>query len=224
MLDRNLELFKSTFCVATRKIIDRPGLRRCSGAIEVRNVAQHAAVMLRESGHPVRRGLSVPSLTSLNTGSPAFAGDDNCVNFAISRLDSPEVCQKLPALSNQRAQGMPGAGAPAAARGVVVSTRVSHHEYAGNTRHSPRNGFNGFLRALLGDRACLPPSSAELSSANLTPASGRQDHTTSPSASQRSRQQRHPRPSHPAPYVRDDRETPLCVGRDGEGYEVIWVS
>jgi hypothetical protein len=50
MLDRNLELFKSTFCVATRKKIDRPGLRRCSGAIEVRNVVQHAAVMLRESG------------------------------------------------------------------------------------------------------------------------------------------------------------------------------
>jgi len=29
---------------------------------------------------------------------------------------------------------------------------------------------------------------------------------------------RRPRPSHPLPYVRDDRETPLCVGRDGEGY------
>ena len=27
-----------------------------------------------------------------------------------------------------------------------------------------------------------------------------------------------PRPSHPEPYVRDDRETPLCVGRDGERY------
>jgi hypothetical protein len=50
------------------------------------------------------------------------------------------------------------------------------------TRHSPRNGFNGFLRALPGDRACLPPSSAELLPRNLTPASGRQDHTTSPSA------------------------------------------
>jgi hypothetical protein len=32
-----------------------------------------------------------------------------------------------------------------------------------------------------------------------------------------------PRPSHPAPYVRDDRETPLCVGRDGEDEEVIWL-
>jgi hypothetical protein len=29
----------------------------------------------------------------------------------------------------------------------------------------------------------------------------------------RSRQQPHPRPPHPAPYVRDDRETPLFVGR-----------
>src|SRR3954469_20546544 len=28
----------------------------------------------------------------------------------------------------------------------------------GITRHSPRNGFNGFLRALPGDRAFLPPS------------------------------------------------------------------
>src|ERR1700690_199716 len=31
------------------------------------------------------------------------------------------------------------------------------------TRHSPRNGFNGFLRALPGDRAFLPPSPAESS-------------------------------------------------------------
>jgi hypothetical protein len=72
-------------------------------------------------------------------------------------------------------------GAPAASR-VEKNTRVSHHGHAGFTRHSPRNGFNGFLRALPGDRALLPPSSAE-NSANLTPASGRQDHTTSPSAS-----------------------------------------
>jgi|SRR6266436_10430068 len=43
------------------------------------------------------------------------------------------------------------------------------------------NGFNGFLRALPGDRALLPPSSAD-HPANLAPASGRQNHTTSPSA------------------------------------------
>ena len=49
-------------------------------------------------------------------------------------------------------------GASAAACAVVESTRVSHHGHAGNVRHSPRNGFNGFLRALPGDRALLPPS------------------------------------------------------------------
>src|SRR3984885_8627854 len=54
-------------------------------------------------------------------------------------------------------------GARAASR-VEKNTRVSHHGHAGNVRHSPRNGFNGFLRALLGDRAFLPPSPAEMPS------------------------------------------------------------
>jgi hypothetical protein len=44
------------------------------------------------------------------------------------------------------------------------------------------NGFNGFLRALPGDRALLSPSPADSYFASLTPASRRQDHTTSPSA------------------------------------------
>src|SRR6185369_3188761 len=83
----------------------------------------------------------------------------------------------------------------------------SHHGHTGFTRHSPRNGFNGFLRALPGDRALLPPSLAD-HSANLMPASGHQNHTTSPSAPApfvkgTSRVHRIP------PYVRDDRETPL---------------
>ena len=78
----------------------------------------------------------------------------------------------------------------------VGNTRVSHHGHTGNTRHSPRNGFNGFLRDLPGDRACLSPSSAD--TANLTPASRRQDHTTSPSAA--SNVVSAPiRPPHPAP-------------------------
>jgi hypothetical protein len=61
-----------------------------------------------------------------------------------------------------------------------------------------RNGFNGFLRALPGDRAFLSPSPALLN-ADLTPASRRQDHTTSPSAAGAVRHQRCPRPPHPAP-------------------------
>src|SRR6266478_5470467 len=50
--------------------------------------------------------------------------------------------------------------------------------------------------------------------ANLTPASGRQDHTTSPSASAPLVSTSPKRPPHPAPNVRDDRDTPLLRGRD----------
>src|SRR5258705_3306863 len=46
----------------------------------------------------------------------------------------------------------------------------------------PAQWFYGLLRALPGDQACLTPSPALLL-ADLTPASGRQNHTTSPSAS-----------------------------------------
>jgi hypothetical protein len=44
------------------------------------------------------------------------------------------------------------------------------------------NGFNGFLRALPGDRAFLPPSPTDHHPMGLISASGYQDHTTSPSA------------------------------------------
>ena len=29
---------------------------------------------------------------------------------------------------------------------------------------------------------------------------------------------------HPVPNVRDDRDTPLCAGRDGVDIELIWVN
>jgi hypothetical protein len=115
------------------------------------------------------------------------------------------------------------------------------HEYSQRShRKSPgipaRNGFNGFLRALPGDRAFLSPSLpdkgrsapgwADPPSDNLTPASRRQDHTTSPSAtesvvrvpSDRSRIEDPPcitshaqrcRIHRIPPRVRDDRDTPL---------------
>jgi hypothetical protein len=62
--------------------------------------------------------------------------------------------------------------APAASYAKVKSIRVSHHRFTGSIRPSLRNGFNGFLRALLGDRAFLSPSLTD-HPANLTPASGR---------------------------------------------------
>jgi hypothetical protein len=71
------------------------------------------------------------------------------------------VMLKLLPRENQRAQGMPGARCTRGRACRIVSTRVSHHRFTGNIRHSLRNGFNGFLRALPGDRAFLPPSPQE---------------------------------------------------------------
>ena len=64
---------------------------------------------------------------------------------------------------------MPGASAPAAARVVVVNTRVSHHGYAETPGIPARNGFNGLLRALLGDQDLLVTVAGGIASADLTP-------------------------------------------------------
>ncbi len=103
-------------------------------------------------------------------------------DYAFPRQMRPSFAHNPARLENQGRRESRVPDAPAAARGVVVSTRVSHHRSTG-IRPSLRNGFNGLLRALPGDRAFLPPSSARIfASTNLTPASGCQDHTTSPSA------------------------------------------
>jgi hypothetical protein len=76
-------------------------------------------------------------------------------------------------------------------------TRGSHHGHTGIARHSLRNGFNGFLRALPGDRACLSPSSAVSRKLDAgVETSGPHDFTVRVSAV---RQARRPRPPHPAP-------------------------
>src|SRR5260221_12214915 len=95
----------------------------------------------------------------------------------------------------------------------------SHHGHTGNHPAFPAQWFYGLLRALPGDQACLTPSPAILL-ADLTPASGRQNHTTWPYASASFvrlaiARLTLPRPPHPAPNVRDDREAPLLWARDG---------
>jgi hypothetical protein len=119
-------------------------------------------------------------------------------------------------------QGMPGADAPAAARGVIGSTRVSHHGHTGITRHSPRNGFNSLFRALPGDRAFLPPSLAEVAFRQLDAsvgASGPRDFAV--------RSQHRPSSALPAstasrPYVRDVAQRPSEWGGTARDMQVIW--
>src|SRR5260221_8349821 len=96
----------------------------------------------------------------------------------------------------------------------------SHHGHTGNHPAFPAQWFYGLLRALPGDQACLTPSPALLI-ADLTPASGRQNHTTSPSASApfvkcAARVHRIP------PHVGDVRNAPLS-GRDVMDMHLIWV-
>src|SRR5258706_979237 len=98
----------------------------------------------------------------------------------------------------------------------VKKTTRSHR----NDPAFPAQWFYGLLRALPGDQACLTPSPALLI-ADLTPASGRQNDTTSPSASApfvtcAARVHRIP------PRVRDVRNAPL-LGQDVIDIEVIWV-
>ena len=78
----------------------------------------------------------------------------------------------------------------------------------------------GLLRALLGDRLFCHRRSCGLPRENLTPASGRRDHTTSPSAGE-------PRSSVVAPAsiasdrnVRDDRDPPL-IRRETRGFKSV---
>jgi len=126
-----------------------------------------------------------------------------------SRRAYARVLPERPALE---LEGAGNAGRPPRPQPRVQNKKAhehSHHGHTGITRHSLRNGFNGFLRALPGDRAFLSPSSADmvlsepgradLTSADLTPASRRQDHTTSPSASAPFVRKRYQRPPHPAP-------------------------
>jgi hypothetical protein len=78
---------------------------------------------------------------------------------AFSPPLSASLARKIAPLGNKRVQGMPGARCARSLACKIESTRVSHHGHTGIIRHSPRNGFNVFLRALSGDRAFLSPSS-----------------------------------------------------------------
>ena len=71
-------------------------------------------------------------------------------------------------LCNQEGAGNAGRSAtPAASCAKIESTRVRHHRFAETIRHSLRDGLNGFLRALPGDRASLSPSLARSSPRKL---------------------------------------------------------
>src|SRR6266705_3440797 len=80
--------------------------------------------------------------------------------FAPSRRHAPEALINL-----SPKEGVGNAGCPLHPRPRVHLVVVERTRVTTSTPESPdvpaRNGFNGFLRALPGDRACLPPSSTD---------------------------------------------------------------
>ena len=115
-------------------------------------------------------------------------------NFTFSRHHAPEFCSNHFAPSEKRAQGDPqerAQGMPGArcTHGFVQKKHESSHRFTGFNPAFPAQWFYGFLRALLGDRLVVTVASWKIPQ-DLTPAPGRQDHTTSPSASRAVRQKR----------------------------------
>ena len=109
---------------------------------------------------------------------------------------------------------------------VCVWDVKNAHEYSQRVHRNhpafPHAMVYGLYRALPGDRAFLPPSPCENDPQDLAPASRRQDHTSSPSASVpfvigTFCVHRIP------PRVRDDREPPLMWDGTAAICEVIWV-
>jgi hypothetical protein len=106
---------------------------------------------------------------------------------AFSRREAPELCEDFPPKEGVGNAGCPRTRSRACS---VVSTRVSHHEYAGNTRHS-RTMVLTVSSALPGDEFVLSPSSSDMACLSpvgptrlrqLSTSNGCQDHTALPYA------------------------------------------
>ena len=138
-------------------------------------------------------------------------------HFSPPGASMVQTCVHDPAAQSVRAvawrsaqEGVGNAGCPRTRSRVrkVESTRVSHHGYAGTPGIPARNGFNGFLRTLPGDRAFLSPSSLRsFASHELdagVEASGPHDFTVRVRCARLCTIRVHRIP----PRVRDDRDTP----------------
>jgi hypothetical protein len=120
------------------------------------------------------------------------------------------------ATSAPASEGAGNAGRAVRTRSLACKMKrayeYSHHGHAGNTRHSPRNGFNGFLRALPGDRAFLPPSSAKISFRELDASVGASGPHDFAVHLKRHSSKAPRRPPHPAPRFVTIASRPSCRG------------
>ena len=160
----------------------------------LRSLSYGGQVALPILRRPARRSLSAslraqrsnPSIPELRRGLLRSARNDGDTVSRSRDMCCPRFASSLPALTNQRAQGRPGA---CRTRGLVCNyAQKKHaHEHTGSARASRpslRNGFtayfvlfpeNGSFASVAPEKLSPPP--------DLTPAPRRQNHTTSPYAS-----------------------------------------
>jgi len=151
-----------------------------------------------------------PSTISRGVWVPAFARTTMWGHsFAFPRRDAPEFCCARSALTLRGRRECRARGAPAAARGVVVNTRVSHHGHTG-TPGIPRAmvlTVSFVLSPVIG-LSCHRRLRTKIRKLDASvEASGPHDFAV--------RFTRHSSKAHSASTasrsnVRDDRETPLC--------------
>jgi hypothetical protein len=104
---------------------------------------------------------------------------------------------KTSALADEEGAGKTGCTLhPRSRVQTCTKKRTRAYRFSGGIRPSLRNGFTAY-NALSPATGFLATVAPRISSRSLTPASGRQDHTTSPSASACVRPPQVPRPPHP---------------------------
>jgi len=144
--------------------------------------------------HPLSRMMTAGGLLRIQNFKQRHSSQTSLRDLAAL---CARVIQQSFALGDQRAQGMPGARSARSLACKVESTRVSHHGHAGSPG-IPRAMVLTVSFALSPVTGLIATVASRVASADLTPASGRQDHTTSPSASSAVRLKRRQRPPHPA--------------------------
>jgi hypothetical protein len=150
-------------------------------------------------------------------------GHDNSADaHPRSRGVNCPSCARKTSLEKQRAQGKPGAHCTRSLACRLVARECSHHRFTG-TPGLPCAMVLTVYFVLSPVTGLFCHRRSQDKPATLTPASGRQDHTTSPSASASFVNAPPKRPPHPAPNVRDDRDTPLLWDGMARVLRVIWV-
>jgi hypothetical protein len=145
-----------------------------------------------------------------NTGCTAFAkhdGGEDVTQHSRGMIYPSFANHRAPEIGGRRECRVPGAPAASCA---VKKAHEFETEGTPNSPAFPARWVTAYP-ALSPVSGLIATVARKIAPANLTSASGGQDHTALPSAQVRS-SPAPKRPSHPAPHVRDDRDPPLLAG------------